>query len=222
MWLLHMEQIEGVDIKHVRNGHEYRLSELPHYGVCGYCAETYTIYEFFGCYWLGCTCQTFRDFITTNGDSLATRYEQTMARLVQITRAGYQFKDQWECEFDDVCRAIPVLLAQPTVCKSPLFTREAMYRGRTEAMRQYYKAREVETIQYADVMSLYPYVCQYGKFPVPHSVVNVGDSCKDKEAYLSKEGLIKCTNFLQRDCIIPCSHSVPIRNSCSGFAEQLS
>jgi hypothetical protein len=58
-------------------------------------------------------------------------------------------------------------------------------------MRLHYKAREGKTIQYVDDMSLYPYICKYGKFPVGHSVVHVGDVCKDKEACLYKEGLIK-------------------------------
>ena len=39
--------------------------------------------------------------LTTNGDTLADRYEQTMLRLEQITRAGYQVKVQWECVFDE-------------------------------------------------------------------------------------------------------------------------
>ena len=95
--------------------------------------------------------------------------------------------------FDDAGIATPELLAHPKVCKSPLCTRDALYGGRTEAMRLHYKAREGETIQYVDVMSLYPFVCKTGKFPVGHPVVHVGDACKDKEACLGKEGLIKCT-----------------------------
>ena len=34
---------------HFRNGREYRLPELPNFSVDGYCTETNTIYEFFGC-----------------------------------------------------------------------------------------------------------------------------------------------------------------------------
>jgi hypothetical protein len=49
MWLLHMEQTYGLTIKHARNGREYRLPELPHFSVDGYCVETNTIYEIFGC-----------------------------------------------------------------------------------------------------------------------------------------------------------------------------
>jgi len=53
---------------------------------------------FVGCHWHGCPCQSFRDVITTNEDTLAARYEQTMARLEQITRAGYLDKVKWECD----------------------------------------------------------------------------------------------------------------------------
>ena len=88
MWLLHMEQTDGLAIMHARNGLEYRLPEMPHFSVDGHCAETNTVYEIFGCYFHGCTCQPFRDVITTNGDTLAPRYKRTLARLEQITRAG--------------------------------------------------------------------------------------------------------------------------------------
>ena len=29
MWLLHIEKIDGLEIKHARNGREYRLPEVP-------------------------------------------------------------------------------------------------------------------------------------------------------------------------------------------------
>ena len=104
--------------------------------------------------------------------------------MEQITLVEYQVKFQWECLFDDAGIATPELLAHPTVCKSRLCTRDALYGGRTEAMRLHYKARKGETIQYVDVLSLYSYICKYGMFPVGHLVVNVGDACKDKEACL--------------------------------------
>jgi hypothetical protein len=34
-------------------------------------------------------------------DTLCGRYEKTMARLEQITRARYVIEEIWECEFDD-------------------------------------------------------------------------------------------------------------------------
>jgi len=55
------------------------------------------------------------------------------------------------------------------------------------------KARENETIQNVDVMSLYPYIYKYFKFPVGHPVIHVGDACREIEACLSMEGLIRCS-----------------------------
>ena len=69
----------------------------------------------------------------------------------------------------------------------PLKTRVALYGGGTGAMRLHCNIHEgEETIQYVDVMSLYPYVCKCGKFPVGHPVNNAGDACQDTEAMLQK------------------------------------
>jgi len=64
MWLLHMEETDGVQIMHCRKGRKYRLPELPNYSVDSYCLETNTIYEFIGCFWHGHKCQPFRDVAT--------------------------------------------------------------------------------------------------------------------------------------------------------------
>jgi len=78
-----------------------------------------------------------------------------MSRLEQITRAGYQVKVQWEFEYEEK----PELLTNPLVRLSALCNRDALYGGRTETMRTHYKERENETVQYVDIMSLYPYIC---------------------------------------------------------------
>jgi len=59
-------------------------------------------------------------------------------------------------------------------------------------MLAHYKVRENETIQYVDVMSFYPYICKYFKFAVGHPTIHVGVVCKDVEACLRMDGLIKC------------------------------
>ena len=50
MWLLHVEQTEGCRIRHARNGREVRLPEVYNFSVDGYCEETRTVYEFYGCF----------------------------------------------------------------------------------------------------------------------------------------------------------------------------
>jgi len=125
MGLLHMEQADGCHIQHSRNGHEYRPPELPHYSVDGYSAEARTIYEFLGCYYHGCKCQSFRDVKTlASGKTLAERYEQTLARIELLKRAGYTVKVQWECEFEGVADD---LRAHPIVSHVLLNTRDALY-----------------------------------------------------------------------------------------------
>jgi len=48
------------------------------------------------------------------------------------------------------------------------------------------------SVQYCDIMSLYPYICKYLKFPIGHLIIHVGDACADIEACLKMKGLMKC------------------------------
>jgi G:T-mismatch repair DNA endonuclease (very short patch repair protein) len=103
------------------------LHELPNLSVDGFCAERNTVCDFNGCYWHGHSCQPFRDVHTLAGDTLAERYEKTIARLAHITQAGYQVEDQWECEFDKgILAAHPELETHPIVLHEPLNTRDAL------------------------------------------------------------------------------------------------
>jgi hypothetical protein len=163
-------------------------------------------YEFLGCHWHGHTCRPFRDLGTPSGDTLAERYERTMSRIEQIAKAGYKVTIQWECEFDEskIMDDKPELRTHPIIRHSPLKTRDALYGGRTEAMRVNYAIDErKETIEYCDVISLYPYICKYFKFPVGHRTVHVGDTCKNVDACLKMEGLIKCTVVPPNDLYHP-------------------
>ena len=160
-----------------------------------------------GCFFHGCVkCQPFRDLKTLGEDTLADRYERTMARLELITNAGYTVKVMWECEFQEsrLTEIKPHLLTHPLVTHSPLHTRDALYGGRTEAMGLHYKVEENrETIQYCDIMSLYPYICKYSKFPIGHPMIHVGDTSKNVDACLRMEGLIKCTVVPPKDLFHP-------------------
>jgi hypothetical protein len=48
-----------------------------------------------------------------------------------------------------------------------------------------------------DVISLYPYICKYGKFPVGNPEVYVGADCPPE--CVDKEGIIKCQVLPPRD-----------------------
>jgi len=111
-----------------------------------------------------------------------------LARIEQSKSVGYTVKVQWECEFEGVAEVLPAHLI---VRHAPLNTHDALYGGRTEAMRLYKIREGEETIQYCDIMSLYPYNCKYFKFPIGHPIIHVGDTCADIEACLKMEGLMK-------------------------------
>ena len=88
MWQLYAEQTDGCTISRVRNGREYRPPEFPNLRVDGFCAETRSVYEFFGCLFHRHNFLPFSNFTTLGGDNLAKRYELKMARLQQITSGG--------------------------------------------------------------------------------------------------------------------------------------
>jgi hypothetical protein len=69
--------------------------ELPHLSVDGFCPEQRKVLEFLGCFWHGYTWLPFRDVPNMCGGTLSQGYEQTLARIEQIARAGYQVEKSW-------------------------------------------------------------------------------------------------------------------------------
>ena len=103
-----------------------------------------------------------------------------MAGLQQLTSVGHTIEVVWECRFDrDILHQHPEIKEHPIVQIGPLNTRDALYVGRTDSMVLHYKIVDGETIQYYDIMSLYPYVCKYFKFPLGHTKIHVRDACRD-------------------------------------------
>ena len=78
--------------------------------------------------------------------------------------------------------------SHPYVKNSPINIRDALYGGRTEATKTYYRSKGEEKIHYVDVISLYPYICKYGKFPLDHPKGYVGadrpPDCLDREGIM--------------------------------------
>jgi len=132
--------------------------------------------------------------IGSKKEKLLSRYEETTARLHKIESAGYKVVSLWGCEFKKLINQNPglekELSSHPCLKNSPLNIRGSLYGGRTEATKTYYKIQQGEKINYVVVISLYPYVCKYGKFPVGHHKVYVGASCPPDS--LDKEGITKC------------------------------
>jgi len=193
--LLLQERRTGKRIPHGRNGKERRLPELQNIRVDGLCEETRTVFEFNGFYFHGHTFLPFRDSrIACGGCTLAERYEQIISRLERVKKSGYPFVVQWECDFEPL---EDVRMNEHL----PLTTRDALYGGGTEAMPIHCRVKEgEEAIGYVDVISLYPWVCKYFKFPLGDSTVHL--DCGDVQALLAK-GLVRCAVLPPRDFYHP-------------------
>ena len=108
-----------------------------------------------------------------------SRYEET-ARI-KNWNTGYKVVLIWGCEVRKLLwenhGLKNELSSRPFLKNSPFNIRDALYRSRTEATKTYYKVKQGEKINYVDVISLYPYICKYGKFPVGHTKVYLGAHC---------------------------------------------
>ena len=113
-------------------------------------------------------------------ETLENMYEETMARLQKIKDAGYTVVSIWGCEFRNLLRNTPglenELCSHPYVKNAPINIRDALY-GVKPRLVKHYRVEDGEQIRYVDVISLYHYICKYGKFPVGHPEVYVGADC---------------------------------------------
>jgi G:T-mismatch repair DNA endonuclease (very short patch repair protein) len=67
------------------------------------------------------------------GDTLAQRYENTVARLEQITRAGYKVEVHWECEFEE-----GILVNHPEL-KTPHCTTQSSEHSRCSVVVEWWR-----------------------------------------------------------------------------------
>ena len=161
------------------------------------------IYQFHGDFWHQCP----RHFPPT-ADSRENRYENTVRLTALFRRAGYTVVEKWECEFREELKSDPEVkgyfLAHPTPRIPPLILRDALYGGRTCALRSYHKAdlTKGEIIKMADVVSMYPSAQLRGAFPYGHPTIYLeGDP--QMPTVDQWNGVIQCTVLPPRDLFVP-------------------
>jgi len=114
--------------------------------------------------------------------------------LQKIRDAGYTVVSIWGCEFKKLLCDNPGL--QNELCSHhyvkhfPINIRDSLFGDRSEATKTYYNVKEGEEIRFVDVISLYSYICKYGKFNVGHPKVYVGADCPPD--CLDRVRIMKC------------------------------
>jgi hypothetical protein len=104
LWLKFMELYHGVTIQHAENNIEYKIPNTP-FKADGYCAETNTIYEFYGDFWHG-NPKVFEP----NKLNRVTKctfnqlYNATMTREDTIRNLGYNVVSIWEYDWNMINR----------------------------------------------------------------------------------------------------------------------
>ncbi|KAJ8969906.1 hypothetical protein NQ317_009131 [Molorchus minor] len=202
-WLIWEEKQRGMNIIHSAKQQEAVVQGVK---VDGYNPETKQIFEFHGCYYHGCP-GTQRDepLYENPTETLNLRYETTISKIDRLRNLDYEVIEMWECQFNSALKNEEIKTYteyHPLVALTPLNPRDAFYGGRTGNTRSYYKCKPGEKVKYVDVCSLYPWVCKYGKFPIGHPKVLVGEQCKQTNLKTTN-GLIKCKTLPPQELYHP-------------------
>ncbi|XP_055389326.1 uncharacterized protein LOC129618545 [Condylostylus longicornis] len=161
--------------------YEYDLPDC-NFTVDGFNPNTNTVYEFLGCFYHGCEDCFFDRNLVVHGYKMQARFENAMCKIAVLKQSGYNVCCEWEC---------------------------AIFGGRTEVFKLYYKIQANEKICYYDFTSLYPYVNKNCKYPIGHPKIYNSQECLQFENDISKiDGLIKCAVLPPQNLWLPI---LPIR-----------
>ena len=187
IWLNYMSN--GFNIKHALNGSEKKLTiGNKIYKADGFCEETNTVYEFYGCFWHGCPkCYRPNIINTKSQKDMGALNDLTVEKRDTIKNAGYNHVSTYECQLTKSkdFQKFAKNFTQEIV--EPLNPRNAFYGGRTNATKLLYNFKENECGRYVDFCSLYPTVQYYQKYPIGHPTKIFNPEKYDKSWY----GLIK-------------------------------
>ena len=185
MWLNYVSN--GVNIQHALNGGEKRLTiDNKAYKVDGFCEETNTIYEFYGCFWYGCSkCYKPNVVNSKNQKDMGTLNDQTIKKRETIENAGYNHISIYECQ---LAKNKDFRKFAKNFIVEPLNPREGFYGGRVNASKLVHNFKNIECGRYEDVLFLYPTFQYYQKYPIDHPTKVFNPEKYEQSRY----GLIKC------------------------------
>ena len=151
-------------------GGEAKIGNLKPDGLCGN-----DVYLFSGCVVHGhITHMSAATVGPFSEKTFGKLYKDTMSQIDYYKKKGYNVIHIWECEFDKMVKTDEKMRThlESVDFEDPLECRDALFGGRTNAIKLSHKAENGEKIKYVDVCSLYPYVNKYGTYPVgSHEVI---------------------------------------------------
>lgn len=201
-------------IQHGHNKVEYRIPDT-NYRLDGYCAESNTAYEFYGCLWHGC-----RSCFSTNRrntklprtkESVEELFAKTLKKQEHIKSIGMNLKYIWEHEFTELLQTNDTArtFVESLDIQDRLNPRDSFYGGRTNAIKLRKDVEGDQRIRYVDFTSLYPFINKYGLSPVghPHILTSDLENIKLNDIF----GIVQCKILPPRKLYFPV---LPIK--CNG------
>ncbi|XP_048053134.1 uncharacterized protein LOC125272385 isoform X1 [Megalobrama amblycephala] len=160
-WLEYIQKSRSIDIQHALNGGEVSIGK---YYVDGFHDDgtTKKAFEFLGCFFHGCErCHNPTDInpLTKLPYSVLRRQCDDKFEILECAY-NLQTKRIWQCEWEFVKQTDDAVIEFMSTYNHPerLKPCDALYGGRTNALKLYHKAADGEFIRYFDFTSLYPYV----------------------------------------------------------------
>jgi hypothetical protein len=129
---------------------------------------------------------------------------QAHNRRIEILKKELPICEMWECEFDKLIKEDKEfqnfsLNLKNFNLSNEIKPRSALYGGRVNAAKLYYKINYDEKIMHYDIRSLYPYCQKYGLYPVGHPLI-INNNFHDINEYF---GLINCSVFTPKKLLFP-------------------
>ncbi|MGL5342810.1 MAG: DNA polymerase [Lactococcus garvieae] len=222
-WLEYIQKSRSIDIQHALNGGEVSIGK---YYVDGFHDDgtTKKAFEFLGCFFHGCErCHNPADLNPLTKLPYSVLRRQCDDKFEILERAyNLQTERIWQCEWEFAKQTDNAVIEFMSTYKHPerLKPRDALYGGRTNALKLFHKAVDGEIIRYFDFTSLYPYVQARKTYPAGHPQI-IHKEFQNLEDYY---GLIKATVIPPRKLLHPV---LPFRSSgkllfplCRTCAEQ--
>jgi hypothetical protein len=214
LWLKWLSQKNNIYIQHAKNGGEIKVDN---YFIDGY-SKVYsngqiieTIYEVHGCFYHGCPkCYTSDTFNSLKLRSMGAIYKDHLKRMDYLRKklSNVFINEIWECEIKDKLKSDFDFqqFSKLIDYSEPINPRDALFGGRTNAIKLYHKCKEDEKIKYYDFTSLYPWAQKYCAYPVGHPKL-ITENFDEINNYF---GLVKCQILAPNNLYIPV---LPVRSN---------
>jgi len=204
-WLEYISERDHIHIQHAGNSEKEHWDEYSKKKVDGYCKQTKTAYEFYGCYFHGCSkCFPNREERNKShcNQTMEEVYQDTMKKFENLKNSfqNRHVEVMWECEWNEMKLQINAEKIEyyEELSANIITDREMFYGGRTEVFCPHVEADEDYSLDYIDVCSLYPTVCARDELPIGHPIRYFGYEAENQRHRLCKNhpdrifGYVRC------------------------------